>query len=109
MEPKVRGIVSYVTIFGWLLAVATNNPKDELASFHIRQMLGLMLATVTTGVASVIFVFIPLLGGLLSQLCWAVYIVLFIFWIIGFVGALQGELKKVPLLGDSFQRWFNAL
>ncbi|MEM9160434.1 MAG: hypothetical protein AAGB46_15415, partial [Verrucomicrobiota bacterium] len=60
MDPKTRGIVAYLTLIGWIIALVTNNPKDELASFHIRQMLGLMLTMI---VASVL-VAIPIIGWL---------------------------------------------
>jgi len=33
----------------------------------------------------------------------------FILWIIGLIGAIQGEEKKVPLLGDQFQEWFRNI
>ena len=33
---------------------------------------------------------------------------LFVLWIIGFMGVLKGEEKKVPLLGDQFQEWFKS-
>ena len=106
MDPKVRGIVAYITLIGWIVAVATNNPKDPLASFHIRQMLGIMLGGLATFVVSFVLMFIPILGWLVVGLC---YIALLVFWILGFIGALQGEEKKVPLVGDYFQQWFKAL
>jgi uncharacterized membrane protein len=34
---------------------------------------------------------------------------LFIFTIIGIVGAIQGEQKKIPLFGDIFQDWFKGI
>ena len=34
---------------------------------------------------------------------------LLILWIIGFIGAIQGEEKRVPLLGVQFQDWFKGI
>ncbi len=34
---------------------------------------------------------------------------LIILWIIGFIGAVQGQEKKIPLLGDQFQEWFKNI
>jgi uncharacterized membrane protein len=34
---------------------------------------------------------------------------LFILWVIGFVGAIQGQEKKIPLFGDLFQDWFKGI
>jgi len=94
-DPKVIGIVSYLTIIGWIVAIVLNNPKKDLASFHIRQSLGIILMGV---VASII----PVLNIVL-------WIIPLIAWIIGFIGALQGEKKLVPYVGEYFQDWFNSL
>ena len=34
---------------------------------------------------------------------------LFILLIIGLIGAIQGEEKKIPLFGDIFQDWFKGI
>lgn len=94
-DPKVIGIVSYLTIIGWIVAIVLNNPKEDLASFHIRQSLGIILMGV---VASIV----PVLNLVL-------WIVPLIAWIIGFIGALQGEKKLVPYVGEYFQDWFKSL
>ena len=39
----------------------------------------------------------------------AIGIALLILWVIGLIGAIQGEEKKVPLLGDMFQDWFKGI
>lgn len=102
MDPKVVGIVSYLTIIGWIVALVMNNPKTEQASFHIRQALGIFLAGFALSFANVV----PILG----QLVWLVgIIVLFIFWLISFIAALNGEQKLVPYVGHYFQDWFKAL
>ena len=98
MDPKTRGIVAYITLIGWIVAIVTNNPKDEVASFHIRQMLGIMCFAM----ASLFLSWIPLLGLLVS-------LAAFVLWLIGFIGALSGEQKEVPFLGEYFQKWFKTL
>ena len=35
--------------------------------------------------------------------------IIFVLRIIGLVGAVQGEEKKIPLLGDIFQDWFKSI
>lgn len=94
-DPKVISIVSYLTIIGWIVSIVLNNPKDDLASFHIRQSLGIFLMGV---VASII----PFLNLVL-------WIIPLVAWIIGFIGALQGEKKLVPYVGEYFQDWFKSL
>lgn len=97
MDGKTKAIVAHLTLIGWIIALVVNQneQKDELASFYIRQMLGLMLA-------SFILSFIPVIG-------WILWIVSFVFWIISLVGAVGGQPKELPLIGKFFQDWFKAL
>ena len=34
---------------------------------------------------------------------------LLLLTLIGLVGAIQGEEKEVPVVGEYFQRWFNGI
>lgn len=96
MDGKTKAIVAHLWLIGWVIALVLNmNDKDELASFYIRQLLGLFLA-------SLVLMFIPVVGWLLN-------IVIFVFWIISLIGAVNGEKKEIPLLGKYFQEWFHGL
>lgn len=44
MKPKEIAIIAHITIIGWVVALVMNsNNKSSLATFYIRQMLGLLL------------------------------------------------------------------
>ena len=101
-DPKTVAIISYITLIGWIVALILNNPKSDFASFHIRQMLGLILA----GIALQVLAFVPFLGWIVSVVGW---IALLVFWVLGFIGAIQGEKKLVPVVGEYFQEWFKSL
>ncbi|MDQ8182676.1 hypothetical protein [Pelagicoccus sp. SDUM812005] len=102
MDPKTRGIVAYLTIIGWVIALVTNNPKDEQTSFHLRQMLGIILLSVAASILAAI----PLLGLLI----WPIgMIAAFILWVIGLISAIEGSRKQVPFVGEYFQEWFKGL
>ncbi len=94
-DPKTVGIVAYLTLIGWIVALILNNPKSEHGSFHIRQMLGIILLGFLLGIIP----FINLIG-------WIIPLVL---WIMGFIGAVQGQQKLVPVVGQYFQDWFKGL
>lgn len=102
MDPKTRGIVAYLTLIGWLIALITNNPKDEQSSFHLRQMLGIMLL----GMAGSMVGVIPFLGLIVVPV---VMIAAFVLWVIGLISAIEGSRKPVPFLGEYFQDWFKGL
>jgi len=100
-EGKTIAIISYITIIGLIIAFIMNNDKkNPFASFHIRQMTGLVLLGLLNA-----FV-IGAISGTLSAI---ISVGLLILWIIGLIGAAQGEMKKVPLLGDYFQDWFKGI
>ena len=103
MEPKTVAIISYLTLIGFIIALVINSSnKSNFASFHIRQMLGLVACSFALGICN----FVPILG----QIVWVVgSIILFVLWIIGFMGALNNEEKVVPILGDKFQEWIKGL
>ena len=68
--------------------------KEEFTSFYIRQTLGLMLLSLLTGV---------------KFLTYIVGVVMLILWIISLVGAIQGQEKPLPVIGEYFQQWFGGL
>jgi len=101
-DPKIIGIVAYITIIGWIVALIMNNPKSPFASFHIRQSLGIMLLFLVSGIVMII----PILGWIVGLVG---YITAFVLWIIGLIGSIQGNEKTVPLIGDKAQEWFKTL
>lgn len=101
-EGKTTAIISYITIIGTVLAwVMNNSKKNPFSSFHIRQMIGLNILYFVN--QFVIYKYAGLMAGGI------VGFVIFILWIIGFIGTVQGQEKKVPLLGDQFQEWFKGI
>jgi uncharacterized membrane protein len=99
---KTVAIIAYITLIGWIVAfIMNNNNKTEFASFHIRQSLGIILTAISLALLNSV-VGIPILA-------WIIQIALLVFWILGFISAIQGEKKLVPLLGAQFQDWFKNI
>ena len=102
-DPKIIGIISYITLIGWLAALIMNNTnRSSLGSFHIRQALGIYLLAVGSSVVMII----PILGWIAGMVG---YVLVFLFWLIGLMAAIKGEEKAVPVLGEQFQEWFKSL
>ncbi len=100
-EGKTTAIISYITLIGTVIAIIMNNSKkNPFAQFHIRQMVGL-------GVLALINQYV--IGRFIPMASMVIGVGLLVLWIIGFIGAIQGEEKKVPLLGDQFQEWFKSI
>lgn len=102
-EGKTMAIIAYITIFGLLIAFIMNNDKkNSFTAYHLRQSLGLG----ATGLALSVINVIPILGWLISILGSLFLIVL---WVIGLMGAINGQEKPVPVLGEKFQEWFKNI
>ena len=101
-EGKTMAIISYITWIGTLIAFIMNNEKkNSFAAFHIRQMIGLSIFSIANSF---------IIGKYLNYyVAGAINLALLILWIIGFIGAIQGEEKKIPLFGDMFQDWFKGV
>lgn len=67
------------------------------SGFHLNQALVLFLANVVWGIVAKILAFIPILGWIALGVG---YLVLFVFWVMGLVSAIQGEEKPLPLIGE---------
>ncbi|NQX43013.1 Uncharacterized membrane protein [Pedobacter steynii] len=108
-DGKTVAIVSYITLIGWLVAYFAmhKDKRTELGSFHLRQTLLLFLIVLALNIGLSIFVAImPFDAGLIYKI---VYLGIFILWVIGFIGAIQGEKKEMPLIGKAAQTMFPNL
>ncbi len=101
-EGKTHAVISYLTILGTILAFVLNkNKKNSFASFHIRQNIGLNL---------LYFINYWIIKDYFSWFAFKIIaILLFILWIIGFLGVIQDEEKSVPIVGNHFQDWFKNI
>ena len=99
---KNIAIISYLTIIGTIIAVLMNNEdQSEFAKFHIRQALG-------------IFISFFLLGYFIGYFdSWmitsAFWVFIFVLWVYGFIAALNGEKKEMPIVGPFFQKIFKNI
>jgi uncharacterized membrane protein len=86
---KVNGILCYLGILIIIPFVNEEAKKSAYVKFHLNQGLVLTIAWIVSGFV----VWVPIIGWLLG-------IALFVIWIMGLIGAAQGEMKRVPLLGN---------
>jgi uncharacterized membrane protein len=99
---KTAAITSYILGIGVFIAMSMNaEDKNEFASFHIRQGLGLTLTFISLGL--IISNFNSLM---ISAPMW---IFISVLWSYGIFSAIKGETKPVPLLGIYFQKWLKSI
>lgn len=111
---KTASIISYFTIIGWLIAYFAmhKDNKTELGSYQLRQtLLFAIVSTVLGWGLNFILGILFLAGGLgmMLYVLWIIQLGLFIIWIIGLIGAINGEKKPIPLIGEKAQTMFPTI
>ncbi|MDB5023346.1 MAG: hypothetical protein JWP78_1101 [Mucilaginibacter sp.] len=117
-DGKTAGIISYLTIIGWLIAFFAmhQNHKTELGSYQLRQtLLFHIVSMVVYWILAMLFTALFFSSGLATGwfsivlVNWIIRIVFFILWLIGFIGAVNGEKKPIPLFGEKAQSIFSTI
>jgi uncharacterized membrane protein len=99
---KTTAIISNLTFLGVIIAIFMNlEDKKQLASFHIRQALGLFCLFFLAGYITSHFDNVMIHFSFLFSF--------FILWLYGFLGAINGKQTEIPLLGKFFQRFFKSI
>lgn len=104
MDEKTSGIVTYLTLIGWVVVLATRKDKTQYGSFHLRQMAGLMALSFGIWFIGIIIGYV---SGFLGMMWSFMSFIPLVLWILAFIGALNGEEKLTPVLGEKFQEWFK--
>ena len=109
IKDKTVGILAYVTLIGFIIAIIMNNDKEgkekQFGAFHLRQSLGLIIVGIglyiATAIISAIFLAIGSFFGVIVSLLTSVLSLGFIgFIILGIVNASNGEKKELPIIGS---------
>lgn len=90
MDKKTTGIVSYITLIGWIIAYCAGD--KEGAKFHLNQSLVIWIGNLIVAILSRI--------PFVNLVTWVISIFLFVCWIIGLIYAIQDTEKEIPLLGQ---------
>ena len=110
MADNVAGMLAYITIIPAIvfLVVEPYN-KSRFVRFHSFQCIFFAVAWTALWIALSIFAHIPILGWL-SILIWPLIgLAGFIIWIILLLKANQGQMFKLPFIGDLAEKQANAM
>jgi uncharacterized membrane protein len=106
LPEKVAGALAYCTIIPAIVFLLVEPySKNRFVRFHSFQCIGACLAGLIIGaalrIAGFVLFFIPVLGHLLVWLLSMVVTLAFlVVWVVLIVKALQGEMLKLPMVGD---------
>ena len=88
-------LAAFLSIIGFIIALVAKR-EDKYVMYYAKQSLVVFIAGAILGAAAWIFVWIPVLGGIIKGAC---NIIVLVLWIISWVYALSGKEKEVPIVG----------
>ena len=94
LDENIEGALCYV--LGWLTGIIFYiiEKDNKFVRFHAMQSILTFLPLMVLGW---IFAWIPFFGWIISALIW---LLMFLLWIILMLKAYQGEMFKLPVVGD---------
>lgn len=109
-DGKTVAIISYLTLIGWVIAyVMYGSNKQPLSAYHIRQSLGIMITGVLFYILQFMLLFVPFIGWLITLIMIPIGLILFVFWIMGLIAAINGEEKPIPFIGNKIQEILSSI
>ncbi len=101
-DGKTYAIISHFWLIGLIIAFILNNSKkNSFASFYIRQMIGINLLVIVNK-----WLVYDMIGNFVG---WIFGVIIFLLWLISLMGAIKGEEKSIPVIGEHFQDWFKNI
>ena len=94
MEQNVEGLLCYV--LGWVTGIIffIMEKDNKFVRFHAMQSI-ILFGAIT--VIDIVLSFIPVIGWIFSAL---IGILAFVLWIVLMMKAYQGQMYKLPVIGD---------
>ena len=109
MTDNVAGMLAYITIIPAIIfLVMEPYNKNRFVRFHAFQNIFLCVAMMILWFAFIILDFVPGLVLIMFPLHMVVWLGFFILWIILLIKANQGQMFKLPIIGDMAEKQAGA-
>ena len=110
MTDNVAGMLAYITIIPAIifLVVAPYN-RNRFIRFHSWQNIFFSIAWCVLWMALSIFVHIPIFGWLSILISPLILLGGFIVWVVLLIKANQGQMFKLPMIGEMAEKQANAM
>ena len=95
-DNKLMGILAYLGILFLVPYFAAK--ESPFARFHANQGCVLFILTIAIGIIVQVIAYIPIIRWL-SLILSLLYIVIFVFAVLGIINAAKGEMKELPFIG----------
>jgi len=109
MTDNVAGMLAYVTFIPAIIfLVMEPYNKSRFVRFHAFQSIFLTVALIAISIALSVLSFIPVIGLMLLPLHLLIWLGMFALWIVLLLKANQGQMWKLPVIGDMAEKQANA-
>jgi uncharacterized membrane protein len=109
LTDNVAGMLAYITIIPAIIfLVLEPYNKNRFIRFHSFQCIFFCVAMIAISVALSIFSLIPFIGLILLPVHLLIGVGAFAVWIILLLKANQGQMFKLPIIGDIAEKQANA-
>ncbi len=109
LTDNVAGMLAYVTIIPAIIFLVTAPyNKSKFVRFHSFQSIFFLVAWIIIWVGFMVLDFVPGLIFIMFPLHMLVWLGAFILWIILLLKANQGQMFKLPIIGDLAEKQANA-
>ncbi len=98
LEENIAGALCY--ILGWItgLVFFLLEKENRFVRFHAMQSIATFLPlTLIVWIIQVLFLWVPVISWAIMSLIWILTLIL---WVVLMIKAYQGELFKLPIVGD---------
>jgi uncharacterized membrane protein len=109
MADNVAGMLAYITIIPAIIFLVTAPyNRSRFVRFHSFQMLFFSAAMIVIWIGFIILDVIPGLIFLMVPIHLLIWLGAFILWIVLLLKANQGQMWKLPVIGDMAEKQANA-
>ena len=109
LTDNVAGMLAYITIIPAIIfLVLEPYNKNRFIRFHSFQCIFFCVAMIAISIALSIFSLIPFIGLILLPVHLLIGVGAFAVWIILLLKANQGQMFKLPIIGDIAEKQANA-
>ncbi|MGB9071694.1 MAG: DUF4870 domain-containing protein [Terriglobales bacterium] len=105
LTDNVAGMLAYITIIPAIVfLVLEPYNKRRFIRFHSFQCIFLTVAYIALAIVLSIFTMIPVLGLIMIPVHFLIWIGALVLWIILLLKAYQGQMFKLPVIGDMAEK-----
>ncbi len=89
-------LATFLSIIGFIIALIARR-DDNYVIFYAKQSLVIFIIGLFAGALKMIFMFIPIIGWIISA---SLTIIVIVAWVFSWIYALSGEKRDIPIVGD---------